>query len=52
LACREPADHDVDAEREASRLQHLMFDRGDDEGRLVWARIRRAIEALRTYQLS
>jgi hypothetical protein len=23
-----------------------MLDRGDDEGRLVWQRIRRAIEAL------
>jgi hypothetical protein len=27
-------------------LQDVMLDRGDDEGRLVWARIRRAIEAL------
>jgi hypothetical protein len=24
-----------------------MLDRGDDDGRLLWARIRRAIEALR-----
>jgi hypothetical protein len=39
--------HGVDAELEAARLQDLMLDRGDDEGRLVWARIRRAIEALR-----
>jgi hypothetical protein len=29
-----------------------MLDRGDDEGRRVWARIKQAIEALRTYQLS
>jgi hypothetical protein len=38
--------HGADAELEAARLQDLMLDRGDDEGRLVWARIRRAIEAL------
>jgi hypothetical protein len=24
----------------------LMLDRGDDDGRLVWMRIRRAIEAI------
>jgi hypothetical protein len=39
-------EHGADAEHEAARLQHLMFDRGDDEGRLMWARIRLAIEAL------
>jgi len=39
--------HVADAELEAARLQDLMLDRGDDEGRLVWVRIRRAIEALR-----
>jgi hypothetical protein len=38
--------HGANAELEAARLQDLMLDRGDDEGRLVWARIRRAIEAL------
>jgi hypothetical protein len=38
--------HGADAELEAARLQDLMFDRGDDEGRLVWAQISRAIEAL------
>jgi hypothetical protein len=38
--------HGDDAEFEAARLQDLMLDRGDDEGRIVWARIRRAIEAL------
>jgi hypothetical protein len=38
--------HGADAELEAGRLADLMVDRGDDEGRLVWARIRRAIEAL------
>jgi hypothetical protein len=39
-------EHGRNADREAVRLQDLMIDRGDDEGRLVWARIRRAIEAL------
>jgi hypothetical protein len=38
--------HGGDAGLEAARLQDLMLDRGDDEGRLVWVRIRRAIEAL------
>jgi hypothetical protein len=38
--------HGTDAQLEAACLQHLMVDRGDDEGRLVWVRIRRAIEAL------
>jgi hypothetical protein len=38
--------HGCDAELEAARLADLMLDRGDDEGRLVWARIRRAIGAL------
>jgi hypothetical protein len=38
--------HGGDVELEAARLQDLMLDRGDDDGRLVWARIRRAIEAL------
>jgi hypothetical protein len=40
-------EHGDDAELEAARLQDLMLDRDDDEGRLVWARIRQAIEALR-----
>jgi len=40
-------EHGMGAELEAARLQDLMLDRGDDEGGLVWARIRRAIEALR-----
>jgi hypothetical protein len=39
-------EHGADADLEAARLQDLMFDRGDDEGRLVWAEIRRTIEAL------
>jgi hypothetical protein len=39
-------EHGTDAELEAARLHDLMVDRGDDEGRLVWVRIRRAIEAL------
>jgi hypothetical protein len=38
--------HGADAELEAARLQDLMLGRGDEEGRLVWQRIRRAIEAL------
>jgi hypothetical protein len=40
-------EHGADAELQAARLQDLMLDRGDDEGRLVWARILRAIEAMR-----
>jgi hypothetical protein len=39
-------EHGANADGEAARLQDLMADRGDDEGRLVWVRIRRAIEAL------
>jgi hypothetical protein len=38
--------HGAEAEIEAARLQDLMLDRADDEGHLVWARIRRAIGAL------
>jgi hypothetical protein len=38
--------HGAEAELEAARLQDLMLDRGDEEGRRVWQRIRRAIEAL------
>lgn len=34
------------AELEATLLADLMLDRGDSEGRQVWARIRQAIEAL------
>jgi hypothetical protein len=39
--------HGDTADLEAAPLQDLMFDRGDDEGRHLWGRIRRAIEALR-----
>jgi hypothetical protein len=39
--------HGANAELEAAKRADLMLDRGDDEGRLLWARIRRAIEALR-----
>jgi hypothetical protein len=39
-------EHGVDADLEAAGLQDPMFDRGDDEGRLVWAQIRRAIGPL------
>jgi hypothetical protein len=38
--------HGADAELEAAKRADLMLNRGDDEGRLVWARVRRAIEAL------
>jgi hypothetical protein len=38
--------HGADAELEAARLADVMLDRGDSEGRLLWRRIRRAIEAL------
>jgi hypothetical protein len=40
--------HGANAELEVAKRADLMLDRGDDEGRLVWARIRRAIEALQT----
>jgi hypothetical protein len=40
-------EHGDDAELEAARMQDLMLDRDDDERRLLWARIRRALEALR-----
>jgi hypothetical protein len=39
-------EHGDDAEPEAVRLQDLTLDPGDDESRLLWARIRRAIETL------
>jgi hypothetical protein len=39
--------HGPDAELEAARHQDLMLDRGDDEGRHTWQRIRRAIEVMR-----
>jgi hypothetical protein len=38
--------HGADPELEAAQRVDLMLDRGDDEGRVVWARIRRAVEAL------
>jgi hypothetical protein len=38
--------HGANAELEAAKRAVLMLDRGDDEGRLVWARIRQAIEML------
>lgn len=38
--------HGADAELEAAKRADLMLDRGDDDGRLLWARIRRAIEDL------
>ena len=41
-------EHGPDADHEAARLHDLMLDRSDGEGRLVRARIRRAIEALQT----
>jgi hypothetical protein len=38
--------HGADAELEAAKRADLMLDRGDDDGRLLWMRIRRAIETL------
>jgi hypothetical protein len=38
--------HGADAELEAAKRVDLVLDRGDDDGRLLWAQIRRAIEAL------
>jgi hypothetical protein len=34
----------IDAELEAAKRADLMLNRGDDEGRPLWAQIRRAIE--------
>lgn len=34
--------HGANAQLEAARRADLMLDCGDDEGRLLWARIRRA----------
>jgi hypothetical protein len=52
MARRQPADrrHSANAELEAARRANLMLDRGDDDGRLLWARIRRAIETLQAPQ--
>jgi hypothetical protein len=36
--------HGADAGLEAAKRADLMLDRGDDDGRLLWMRIRRAIE--------
>jgi hypothetical protein len=38
--------HGANAELEAAKRADLMLDRGDDDGRLVWMRIRRAVEML------
>ena len=38
--------HGADAELEAAKCADSMLDRCDDDGRLLWSRIRRAIEAL------
>jgi hypothetical protein len=38
--------HGANADLEAAKRADLMLDRGDDDGRLLWARIRRAVEAL------
>jgi hypothetical protein len=38
--------HGANAELEAAECADLMLDCGDDDGRLLWMRIRRAIEAL------
>jgi hypothetical protein len=40
--------HGANAELEAAKRADLMLpERGDDDGPLLWARVRRAIEALR-----
>jgi hypothetical protein len=39
--------HGANAALEAAKRADVMLDRGDDEGRLLWSRIRRAIEDLR-----
>jgi hypothetical protein len=41
--------HGADALIEAGRMVDRMFDRGDLEGRQVWRRIKRAIEALQPH---
>jgi hypothetical protein len=38
--------HGANAELEGAKRADLMLDRGDDDGRLLWAQIRRAIEVL------
>ena len=38
--------HGANAELEAAKRADLMLDRNDDDGRLLWMRIRRAIKAL------
>jgi hypothetical protein len=38
--------HGANAELEAAKRADVMLDRGDEDGRLVWWRIRRAIEDL------
>ena len=38
--------HGAGAELEAPKRADLMLDRGDDEGGLLWSRIRLAVEAL------
>ena len=38
--------HGANAELEAAKRADLMLDRGDDGGRLLWMRIRRAVEDL------
>jgi hypothetical protein len=38
--------HGANADLEAAKRADLMLDRGDDDGRLLWSRIRRAIETL------
>jgi len=38
--------HGANADLEAAKRADLMLDRGDDDGRLLWMRIRRAIETL------
>jgi hypothetical protein len=39
-------DHDANPELEAARVLHLVLDRGDREGQLVWLRMLRPIRAV------
>jgi hypothetical protein len=43
--------HGAAAELEAAKRADLMLDRGDDDGRLLWMRIRRAVETLQAPRL-
>jgi hypothetical protein len=44
--CRQPHGQGAGAEHEAAKRADLMLDRGDDEERHLWQRIRQAVEKL------